>query len=117
MHVFINEREIMAGAVPAAPPSARSSRRAACTSIPSEIVTDVALDGVEFHAGDEERYARRAARGVQQPGDPHPVTPPPSRRQAPMLAETLDAVAQRTRIVVQLLRAPIRAPPTASSPV
>ncbi len=103
MHVFINEQEIMAAAVPGATVGeiVEASRMHVD---PSEIVTTVELDGVPFHAGEEERYVRRTATTVQQVKI---CTRSPSAFAAEKrrgLAEALDAVAARTRMVVSLLR-------------
>ncbi len=103
MHVFINEQEIMAGTTPGATVGeiVEASRMHVD---PSEIVTEVEVDGVAFHAGDEQQFARRAASAVQRLKI-HTRTPAAfaaDKRRS--LAETLDAVAERTRIVVTLLR-------------
>jgi hypothetical protein len=104
MHVFINDLEIMAAAVHGATIGeiVEASRMHVD---PTEIVTAIELDGVEFHAGEEERYARRSATGVQQVriSTRSPVAFAADKRKN--LAETLDAVATRTRMVVTLLRA------------
>jgi glutamyl/glutaminyl-tRNA synthetase len=103
MHVFINEQEIMAGAAPGATIGeiVEASRMHVD---PTEIMTEVELDGVAFHAGDEQQFARRAATGVQRLTirTRTPAAFASDKRRS--LAETLDAVAQRTRIVVTLLR-------------
>jgi len=103
MHVFINEQEIMAAAVPGATVGeiVEASRMHVD---PSEIVTAVELDGVEFHAGDEERYARRTASSVQRLriSTLTPIAFEADKRRS--LADTLDAVAARARMVVTLLR-------------
>jgi hypothetical protein len=103
MHVFINEREIATGGVAGATVGeiVEASRMHVD---PSEIVTAVALDGVEFNAGDEERYSRRVASGVERL-DISTLTPvafAADKRRS--LAATLDEVAARTKIVVDLLR-------------
>ena len=64
MHVFINEQEIIAAATPGATVGEIvEASRMHCD--PSAIVTEIELDGVAFHAGAEEQYARRAATGVR----------------------------------------------------
>jgi hypothetical protein len=103
MHVFINEREIIAGA--AAGATVGEIVEASRMHVdPSEIVTAVALDGVEFNAGDEEHYGRRPAAGVRQLviSTRSPSDFATDKRRG--LAATLDEVAERTRLVVQLLR-------------
>jgi hypothetical protein len=103
MHVFINEQEIMAGAATGATVGeiVEASRMHVD---PSEIVTAVELDGVEFNAGDEERYGRRAAAGVQRliVSTRTPTAFAADKRRG--LAATLDEVAARTRLVVTLFR-------------
>jgi hypothetical protein len=103
MHVFINEREIAAGAATDATVGevVEASRMHVD---PSEIVTGVELDGVEFNAGDDERYSRRAAAGVQRLkiSTRTPTAFAVDKRRG--LAATLDEVAGRTRLVVTLLR-------------
>ena len=103
MHVFINEQEIMAGAATGATVGeiVEASRMHVD---PSEIVTAVELDGVEFNAGDEERYGRRAASGVQRliVSTRTPTAFAADKRRG--LAATLDEVAARTRMVVTLFR-------------
>ncbi len=103
MRVFINDQEIMAAAVPGATVGeiVEASRMHVD---PREIVTAVALDGTVFHAGDEERWVRRNAGGVVEIriGTRMPAAFAWEKRRD--LAETLDAVADRTRLVVTLLR-------------
>lgn len=103
MHVFINDQEIMAGTTPGA--TIGEILEASRMHVdPSEIVTTVELDGVTFHAGDEQQWARRAAKSVQQLkiATLTPAAFAADKRRS--LAETLDAVAERTRMVVTLLR-------------
>lgn len=104
MHVFINEREIPSGAVAGATVGeiVEASRMHVD---PREIVTSVELDGVAFHAGDEGQYAPRAAKGVERLriSTRTPAAFAAEKRRG--LADTLDAVAARTRMVVSLLRA------------
>jgi hypothetical protein len=65
MHVFINEREV--GAVEATGATVGEMIEALSVHVdPDEIVTTVELDGVTFSAGEEERYARRAAGNVRR---------------------------------------------------
>ena len=103
MHVFINEREILAGAATGATVGeiVEASRMHVD---PNAIVTAVELDGVEFNAGDEDRYGRRAASGVQRlvVSTRTPTAFAAEKRHG--LAATLDEVALRTRLVVMLLR-------------
>jgi hypothetical protein len=103
MHVFINELEITAGAAVGATVGeiVEASRMHVD---PSQIVTAVELDGVEFNAGDDERYGRRAAAGVQRLkiSTRTPTAFAVDKRRG--LAATLDEVAGRTRLVVTLLR-------------
>jgi hypothetical protein len=103
MNVFINEQEIMSAITPGATVGeiVEASRMHVD---PSEIVVTVELDGLAFHAGDDEQYARRSATSVRQLKI-HTRTPTAfavDKRRS--LAETLDAVAARTRTVVMLLR-------------
>jgi hypothetical protein len=103
MHVFINEREIPTGG--AAGVTVGEIIEASRMHVdPSEIVTAVMLDGVEFNAGDEERYSCRVASGVRRLdiNTRTPVAFAADKRRS--LATTLDEVAARTRIVVELLR-------------
>jgi hypothetical protein len=103
MHVFINDQEI---------PSAAASGMTVGEVIeasrmhvdPTAIVTAITLDGVEFHAGDENRYSRRGASGVQTLVI---TTRSPSEFAAEKrhgLADALDSVAERTHLVAALLR-------------
>jgi hypothetical protein len=65
MHVFINEREV--GAVDAVGATVGEMIDALSVHVdPDEIVTTVEIDGVSFSAGEEERYARRAAASVRR---------------------------------------------------
>ncbi len=103
MHVFINEREITVGA--AAGATIGEVIEASRMHVdPSEIVSTIELDGVEFNAGDEERYARRSAAGVERLviGTRTPRAFAADKRRS--LATTLDEVAERTRLVVSLLQ-------------
>jgi hypothetical protein len=103
MHVFINEQEIQLGAATGATIGevVEASRMHVD---PTEIVTTVSLDGVDFNAGDEDAWVRRAAGGVQRLviGTRTPTAFAAEKRRG--LAETLDEVAARTRLVVGLLR-------------
>ena len=64
MHIFINEREV--GALDAVGATVGEMIEALGVHVdPNEIVTTVELDGVQFSAGDEDRFARRAAAGVR----------------------------------------------------
>lgn len=103
MRVFINEREISSAAAPGA--TVGEIIEAGRVHVdPSEIVTAVELDGVEFHAGDEAQYVRRAARGVRELriSTRGPAAFAAEKRRS--LAEALDAVAARSRMVSTLLR-------------
>ncbi len=65
MHVRINEREIG----PLVPGDATIGEMIEAVRVhvdPSEIVTAIEVDGREFSAGEEERYARHAAAGVSR---------------------------------------------------
>jgi hypothetical protein len=103
MHVFINEREIPSGA--AAGATVGEVIEASRMHVdPTAIVTAITLDGVEFHAGAEDRYVRRGAAGIQRLVI---TTRTPSEFAADKrkgLAEALDSVAERTRLVATLLR-------------
>ena len=103
MHVFINEQEIPSGA--SAGMTVGEVIEASRMHVdPTAIVTAITLDGIEFHAGDEERYSRRGASGVQTLVI---TTRSPSEFAADKrkgLAEALDSVAERTRLVAALLR-------------
>ncbi|MCC6764885.1 MAG: hypothetical protein IT293_09500 [Deltaproteobacteria bacterium] len=104
MHVFINEREILSGAVPGA--TVGEIIEASRMHVdPSEMVTAIELDGVAFHAGDEQQYARRAARGIERLKISTQSPTVFAREKRRDLAETLDAVAMRSRMVATLLRA------------
>ncbi len=103
MRVFINELEIPSAA-PAGATVGEVVEASRMHVDPSEILTVVELDGVSFHAGDENEYARRPASGIAsmriQTRTPAAFAVDKRRN----LAETLDAVAARTRLVVTLLR-------------
>ena len=103
MRVFINEQEIPSTA-PAGATVGEVVEASRMHVDPTEILTVVELDGVAFHAGDEEQFTRRAASGI---GALKMRTATPTAFAADKrrgLAETLDAVAARTRLVVKLLR-------------
>ena len=117
MHVFINEREIMAGAAPA-PPSASSSRRARIHVDPSEILTDGRARRRRVTApATRSSYARRAATGVAAPDDPHPdarsPSPPTSAATSPRRSTTSPLGRASSSTLLRATRT--RAPPTASS--
>ncbi len=103
MHVFINEREIPGGVASGATVGeiVEASRMHVD---PAEMVTTIELDGVAFHAGDEQQYARRAAKGVERLriSTQSPAAFATEKRRS--LAETLDGVAARSRMVSTLLR-------------
>jgi len=103
MRVFINEREVEVGAFRGA--SIGEVVEAARMHVdPREIVTVITLDGVDYNAGADERYARRPAIGVTCMVI-HTHTPAAfaaAKRQT--LVSTLEEVAGRTRMVVELLR-------------
>ena len=103
MRVFINEQEIPSTA-PAGATVGEVVEASRMHVDPTEILTVVELDGVAFHAGDEEQFARRAASGVAalKIRTATPTAFAADKRRG--LAETLDAVAARTRLVVKLLR-------------
>ncbi len=103
MRVFINEQEIPSAA-PAGATVGEVVEASRMHVDPTEILTVVELDGVAFHAGDDDQFARRAASGI---GALKIRTATPTAFAADKrrgLAETLDAVAARTRLVVTLLR-------------
>lgn len=103
MRVFINDLEIPSTA-PAGATIGEVVDASRMHVDPSEILTIVELDGVAFHAGEDAQFARRAASGV---GTLRVHTRSPMAFAADKrrdLAETLDAVAARTRLVVTLLR-------------
>lgn len=103
MHVFINDQEIPTGAT-AGTTVGEVIEASRMRMDPSAIVTTITLDGVEFHAGDEGRYNRRGASSVQKMVI---ATRSPSEFAADKrlgLAEALDSVAERTRLVAVLLR-------------
>lgn len=103
MHVFINEREITTGA--AAGATIGEVVEASRMHVdPTEILTVIELDGVAFHAGDEDHYVRRAASGVRQLKISTCTPTAFAADKRGSLAETLAAVAARTRLVVTLLR-------------
>lgn len=103
MHVYINEQEVMAGTTPGA--TIGEVIEASRMHVdPTEIVTSVELDGVAFHAGDEQQYARRAAKSVERLKIATQTPEAFAADKRRNLAETLDAVAERTRMVVTLLR-------------
>jgi hypothetical protein len=65
MHVFINDREVE----PVSSEGATIGEIIEALGVyidPREILTAVELDGVAYSAGDEDRYARRAAGGVSR---------------------------------------------------
>jgi glutamyl/glutaminyl-tRNA synthetase len=65
MHVFINDRAL--GPVAAEGATVGDILEAIGVHVdPSEIVTAVELDGVGYSAGEEERFTRRAAAGVDR---------------------------------------------------
>ena len=103
MHVFINEREITAGAAAGAT-IAEVVEASRMHVDPTEIVTVVALDGVEFNAGEEERYGRRQAASVERVVIQTRTPTAFAAEKRRSLAATLDEVAERTRLVVGLLQ-------------
>lgn len=103
MHVFINEREITVGAVAGATIGevVEASRMHVD---PSEIVTSVTLDGVEFNAGEEGSFGRRQAASVERVVIRTHTPTAFAAEKRKSLAATLDEVAERTGIVVGLLQ-------------
>lgn len=103
MRVFINDLEISSTA-PAGATIGEVVDASRMHVDPSEILTIVELDGVAFHAGEDAQYARRSAAGVGtlRVHTRSPLAFAADKRRD--LAETLDAVAARTRLVVTLLR-------------
>ena len=103
MRVFINEQEIPS----AAPAGATIGDVVEASRVhvdPNEILTSVELDGVAYHAGDEQQFVRRAASGVAAVTIRTATATAFAADKRRGLAETLDAVAARTRLVVRLLR-------------
>jgi hypothetical protein len=103
MHVFINEKEITPGAAAGAT-IAEVVEASRMHVDPSEIVTTVALDGVEFSAGEEERFGRRQATSVERVVITTRTPTAFAAEKRKSLAATLDEVAERTRMVVGLLQ-------------
>lgn len=103
MRVFINDLEISSTA-PAGATIGEVVDASRMHVDPSEILTIVELDGVAFHAGEDAQYARQSAAGVGtlRVHTRSPLAFAADKRRD--LAETLDAVAARTRLVVTLLR-------------
>ena len=103
MHIFINEREV--GALDAVGATVGEMIEALGVHVdPNEIVTTVELDGVQFSAGDEDRFARRAAAGVRRLvlGTATPAAFATSMRGE--LASALEVVASKVDTVVDLFR-------------
>lgn len=102
MRVFINDLEIPSTAAGATIGEVVEASRMHVD--PTEILTIIELDGVAFHAGDEHQYTRRSVSGVGtlRIHTRSPLAFAADKRRD--LAETLDAVAARTRLVVTLLR-------------
>src|SRR6185369_14601670 len=99
MHVFINEREV--GAVEASGATVGEMIEALGVHVdPDEIVTTVEIDGVTFSAGEEERWARRAAGNVRRLvlGTATPAAFARSMRAE--LAAAVDVVAAKVELVV-----------------
>jgi hypothetical protein len=103
MHVFINEREV--GAVEAVGATVGEMIEALGVHVdPDEIVTTVEIDGVTFSAGEEERYARRAAGNVRRLvlGTATPATF--ARCMRAELAAAVEVVASKVDLVVTRFR-------------
>ncbi len=103
MHIFINEREV--GVIDAIGTTVGEMIEGLGVHVdPSEIVTTVELDGVCYSAGEEERFARRAAATV---GRLVLRTATPATFAAGMreeLAAALEVVAAKMDAVVGLFR-------------
>jgi hypothetical protein len=103
MHVFINEREV--GTLDAVGTTVGEMIEALGVHVdPDQIVTSVELDGVRYSAGEEQRYARRAATSV---GRLVLGTTTPAAFAADMrgeLAAALEIVASKIDRVVELFR-------------
>jgi len=103
MHVFINEREV--GTLEAVGTTVGEMIEALGVHVdPDQIVTSVELDGVRYSAGEEQRYARRAATSV---GRLVLGTTTPGAFAADMrgeLAAALEIVASKIDRVVELFR-------------
>ncbi|HEY2385341.1 MAG TPA: hypothetical protein VGK30_00150 [Candidatus Binatia bacterium] len=101
MHIFINEREV--GTLDAVGTTVGEMIEALGVHVdPDEIVTSVELDGVRYSAGEEDRYARRAAASV---GRLVLGTTTPAAFAADMrgeLAAALEIVAAKIERVVEL---------------
>jgi hypothetical protein len=103
MHIYINEREV--GALDAVGATVGEMIEALGVHVdPNEIVTTVELDGVQYSAGDEARFARRAAASVQRLvlGTSTPAAFATSMRDE--LANALEVVASKVDMVVHLFR-------------
>lgn len=101
MHIFINEREV--GALDAVGATVGEMIEALGVHVdPNEIVTTVELDGVQYSAGDEDHFARRAAASVRRLvlGTATPAAFATSMRVE--LASALEVVAAKIDVVVDL---------------
>ena len=103
MHVYINDREV--GALEVGGATVGEIIEALGVHVdPDEIVTAVELDGVAYNAGDDDRYARRAAASVQRLVL---VTKTPAAFAESMrgeLASALDVIAAKVDLVVARFR-------------
>lgn len=101
MHIFINEREV--GALDVTGATVGEMIEALGVHVdPNEIVTTVELDGVRYSAGEEDRFARRAAASVGRLvlGTATPLAFATGMRVE--LADALDIVASKVETVVEL---------------
>lgn len=100
MHVYINEREV--GAMEATGATVGEMIEALGVHVdPNEIVTAVELDGVCYSAGDEDRYARRAASGVDRLVLATATPAAFAQSMRGELASALDVIASKVDLVVQ----------------
>ena len=103
MHIFINERQV--GALDAVDATVGEMIEALGVHVdPNEIVTAVELDGVQYSAGDEDRFTRRAAASVRRLvlGTSTPAAFASSMRVE--LANALEIVASKVDVVVDLFK-------------
>src|SRR4051812_22623132 len=101
MHVRINEREIG----PLIPGDATVGEMIEAIRVhvdPSEILTTVEIDGAAFSAGEEERWARRAAAPVKRLAIATATPVEFARAKRRELAGALVVIAAKVRVVAEL---------------